>query len=374
LSSANPQSERTGDEVTIVELGRSVNKRIIRSTDGDQRPQVVVEQQSAISEPGNQEQERTPQVGFEEDYLDAIRDLRSSDSAVERAAAARTLGRFGSLLPTAYLIAALFDQAPEVRRAAAGALNQIRDPDVALNWVNALIGADSNQLLTNEIEFAAPGVNHEQRLQVEPKTVERIEAEHLGPENSPIDTNDQTSRDPEQALVPFNSVLRDLPPLIVADLQSEDPSRRASALFAVARSGLPEGFAVLAKCFDDASADVRNAAALALTELDPPRTAEFFSQALEKASPERCRKIGDAIIASGLAEKAIRDLSSEDCDHTYNALCLLSVMVKSGAVEPLVQAIEEHQNVKVRSAAIRLLSASGQVALAEAAVKRRLGI
>jgi hypothetical protein len=47
-------------------------------------------------------------------------------------------------------------------------------------------------------------------------------------------------------------------------------------------------------------------------------------------------------------------------------------MAKTGEFQPLIQAIETHDSVQVRMAAIKLLTLSGQTELANAAAKRRL--
>jgi hypothetical protein len=121
--------------------------------------------------------------------------------------------------------------------------------------------------------------------------------------------------------------------------------------------------------FDDPSPEVRSAAALALSELAPARPADLFTRALEDASPERKRRIGEAIAASGLAAAAIDNLDADSREETYNALCLLFVMAKAGEVQPLVHAIESHSDAEVRSAAIKLLNLSGQAELAQSATK-----
>jgi thioredoxin-like negative regulator of GroEL len=106
--------------------------------------------------------------------------------------------------------------------------------------------------------------------------------------------------------------------------------------------------------------------------LNPYRVAQPFKEALEKSSPERRHKIGEAIADSGLAANAIDDLSGENREDTYNALCLLQVMAEAGEIQPLVKAIDEHDNVRVRRAAIKLLSLSGRPDVAAEAAKRRM--
>jgi len=158
----------------------------------------------------------------------------------------------------------------------------------------------------------------------------------------------------------------------VGDLSSRDPRRRADAVTALARLGTHDAFDLIAGCFDDESSLVRNAAARALLSLEPIRPAESFTEAVKDASPERQVRIGKAIAESGLATHALKGLCSEDREETYNSLCLLFTMARTGEVEPLVTAIETHEDAEVRVAAIRLLKMSGKEDLATAAVNRRL--
>jgi hypothetical protein len=160
-------------------------------------------------------------------------------------------------------------------------------------------------------------------------------------------------------------------PAVGQYLNSLDPYKRAAAVAELARSQGTDAFSTIARCFDDHAPQVRNAAALALCQLDSARTVDFLNRAMEEGSPERRRNIGGAIAGSGLAAESIDNLASESREETYSALSILFVMAKTGEVQPLVKAIEEHQNEEVRRAAIKLLTLSGRAEVAEAAVKKR---
>lgn len=155
-------------------------------------------------------------------------------------------------------------------------------------------------------------------------------------------------------------------------LSSVDPYKRAAAVAEFARSNGKDAFDLIAKCFDDHSPHVRNAAARALRKLEPNQTVDLFNRALEEGSEERRRNIGAAIAASGLAAEAIDNLVSDSREDTYNALLILFVMAKAGEVQPLVQAIEDHENVEVCRAVIKLLTLTGQTKLGDAALQRRV--
>ncbi len=155
-------------------------------------------------------------------------------------------------------------------------------------------------------------------------------------------------------------------------LTSVDPYKRAAAVAELARSDAKEAFDLIVKCFDDPSPHVRNAAARALRKLEPNRTVDLFNRALEEGSDQRKRNIGSAIAASGLAGEAIDNLVGDNREETYNALLILFVMAKAGEVQPLVKAIEDHPNVEVCKAVIKLLTLTGQTKLGDEALQRRV--
>jgi hypothetical protein len=155
-------------------------------------------------------------------------------------------------------------------------------------------------------------------------------------------------------------------------LNSVDPYKRAAAVAELARSDGRDAFDLIVKSFDDHSPHVRNAAARALRTLEPGRSVDLFNRALDEGSDERRRNIGAAIAASGLATEAIENLVGESREDTYNALLILFVMAKAGEVQPLVQAIEVHENIEVCRAVIKLLTLTGQTILGDAALQRRV--
>jgi hypothetical protein len=148
-------------------------------------------------------------------------------------------------------------------------------------------------------------------------------------------------------------------PAIATYLNSVDPYKRAAAVAELARSGSPDAFERIAECFDDHSSHVRNAAARALGKLEPDKAVDLFNRALEGASEARRRNIGAAIAASGLATEAINNLASESRENTYNALSILFVMAKTGEIEPLLRAHQEHRDDEIGKAVSKLLTLSG---------------
>lgn len=146
---------------------------------------------------------------------------------------------------------------------------------------------------------------------------------------------------------------------MLSQLGSDQPAERAAALAGLARIGGEDAFRQINAAFDDQSVEVRGAAARALFESQGDRAASF-TRALREATPARRRKIGAAIVSSGLANEAIRNLTGESRDKTYDAFSLLFLMSKAGEVQSLMRAIEEHPNLEVRLAVVKLLALSGQ--------------
>ncbi|PYS45217.1 MAG: hypothetical protein DMF71_00800 [Acidobacteria bacterium] len=148
-------------------------------------------------------------------------------------------------------------------------------------------------------------------------------------------------------------------PGVLSQLNSQKVAERAAAVANLARFGGQESFRHINAAFDDPSAEVRSAAARALFAFQEDRAAAY-TRALREATPDRRRRIGAAIASSGLANEAVRNLTGESRDKTYDAFSLLFLMSKAGEVQPLMRAIEDHPNIEVRLAVVKLLALSGQ--------------
>lgn len=215
----------------------------------------------------------------------------------------------------------------------------------------------------------------EERVQQEKERLDLEVAAHRDAQRRDQTVADaEASRPVSKLIVERLTRTRGLPTELLTGLQSTISAHRAAALVRVPASAPQDAFAVIVEFFDDPTAEVRNAAATALNEVNAPRSVEIFTRAIESSSAERRRKIGAAMAGSGLARNAINRLGSGDRQENYNALSLLFTMAKTGEVQPLVEAIESHDDVQVRRAAIRLLNLVGQTELANAAAKRRLSL
>lgn len=116
----------------------------------------------------------------------------------------------------------------------------------------------------------------------------------------------------------------------------------------------------LIKCLDDPSPEARNVAVRAFYDLNPDLAASFFNKALMQGSPEERRSIGAALVGSGLADHAVDALTGTSQENAYSAFSLLFLVAKAGEVEPLMRIIEDHPNIQLRLAVIKLLALSGE--------------
>ena len=162
----------------------------------------------------------------------------------------------------------------------------------------------------------------------------------------------------EKGLAPIGDD-SDISSELLNKLNSGSSAERSAALNDLARLGGEDAFRFINRSFDDQSPDVRNAAVRALYDLQSDRAATF-TRALREGTPDRRRKIGAALAASGLASNAIANLTGESREKTYDAFSLLFLMAKAGEVQPLMRAIEDFPNVEVRLAVVKLLALSGQ--------------
>ncbi|HEY6120435.1 MAG TPA: hypothetical protein VIV66_10770 [Pyrinomonadaceae bacterium] len=140
--------------------------------------------------------------------------------------------------------------------------------------------------------------------------------------------------------------------------EDESLNREDSAVPQRSEDRVEVAFRSITEAFDDLEPETRNAAALALYDFQSDPTASF-TRALRESSPERRRRIGEAVASSGLAAKALSELTHENHED-FDAFSLLFLMIKAGEIEPLIRTIEESQNNDVRIAVVKLMALSGE--------------
>ena len=153
---------RVSEEVKKIMAGGDYDESIVASEDPDTRKLVGAELLSALVGRNLQRRERARSAFMKHGYFDdATRDLRTADSANERAAAARRLSFVHDREATPHLIGGLEDPSPDVRRASVEALMDLRDP-AAIAPLNSLMQTETDRkvprtLLKHAIEACATG-------------------------------------------------------------------------------------------------------------------------------------------------------------------------------------------------------------------------
>lgn len=152
-------------------------------------------------------------------------------------------------------------------------------------------------------------------------------------------------------------------PLVLADQFERRPGASVSAQ---RRSEFVINARVFADHFDRTAASViecsdqqRPMIIRELYNLDPERTACYLNMVLQGGTLEERQQIGAALETSGLIHEAIGNLNAGSHSNSYRAFSLLFLIAKAGIFEPLMRVIEDHPNIELRLALIRLLGTSG---------------
>lgn len=107
----------------------------------------------------------------------------------------------------------------------------------------------------------------------------------------------------------------------------------------------------------DPTREVRAAAARGLTRLSFDR-ADAWVRIIETNEDGRIRQAARAAIEGGFVERSFDRLIHRDSKYAYEAFVLLSLIIKSGEVEGLIEAIKTHKDKRVRSAILHVFKIS----------------
>jgi HEAT repeat protein len=166
-----------------------------------------------------------------------------------------------------------------------------------------------------------------------------------------------------QALAQFQ-VRRAVEALSQLATEDAEAAVRATAVTSLGLINHESVFVAVIVAMADGAREVRAAAARALSRLSFDR-ADAYVRVFETADARALREVARACVAAGLAGQAISRLAGEDRRQGYEAFSLLSLIVKAGEVQPLLDAIESHRDVDVRLACVGLLGQARENDLAE---------
>lgn len=151
---------RVQAEANSMLSGARYDNHITGTVDSGAREVIATELLSALAGRNPERRERAREAFIKSGYFDdATRDLRVAEAPAERASAARKLALARDSEATPHLVAALEDEAPEVRRAAVEALADLRDP-AAIAPLNGLLSVEKDRkvphaLIRHAIEACA---------------------------------------------------------------------------------------------------------------------------------------------------------------------------------------------------------------------------
>lgn len=134
----------------------------------------------------------------------------------------------------------------------------------------------------------------------------------------------------------------------------EEPAVRSSAITSLGLINHESVFASVIMALADEAREVRAAAARALSRLSFDR-ADAYVRLVETADSRTLRDVARACVKAGLAAQAVSRLTSDDRRQAYEAFSLLSLCVSGGETQPVVDAVESHQNIDTRLTCIQLL-------------------
>jgi hypothetical protein len=151
LSISSTQFERAEGEVKKLLAGRDYDVNVVDAQDSATRQIIAAQLLAALASGNRDHQDAARRAFMGHGYFDdATRQLRTADSPAERAAAARKLGIARTSSATTNLIAALYDSAPEVRRASVEALAQAGDA-AAISPLHDLLARENSRQLPEAV-------------------------------------------------------------------------------------------------------------------------------------------------------------------------------------------------------------------------------
>ena len=107
----------------------------------------------------------------------------------------------------------------------------------------------------------------------------------------------------------------------------------------------------------DPTREVRAAAARGLTRLSFDR-ADAWTRIMETNEEGKIRQAARAAIEGGFVERSFDRLIHRDSKYAYEGFVLLSLIVKSGEIEGLIEAIKSHKDKRVCSAILHIFKVS----------------
>jgi HEAT repeat protein len=376
-------------EIGHLVQGKPHSVEVLSSRAQDDRRAVEASLLKALRAPETDEDGRRRARMALEDYGFVARSCASlllGAEAFERAYAARTLGEMQSALALPFLTEALYDPDSVVRLecvqslgaiglpSAIGALLDVarRHKDIpaaiigpaltACSVESVELGWDSRHVTRSHAEEGGDEWFEGDARALEPaenfeELPEWVEDENLRAALVQLESVDSESRvNAAHHLAQFR-VRRSVEALAAMAQGNAEPAERAAAVTSLGVIDHESVFAPVIIALADEAREVRAAAARALSRLSFDR-ADAYIRVIESADAKTLRAVARACTKAGLASQAISRLASEDRRQAYEAFSLLSLCVKAGEVQSILDTVECHRDLEVRLACVNLLATS----------------
>lgn len=317
--------------------------------------------------------------------------LLLSPDTYERVSAARVLSQIKSKASLPFLLEALYDNEQVVRAEVVSALGSLAQPrtigaliDVARRYPEmppTLVSTALTACSFDAQEYAWGGgqdisalphkfasenetgefFGHEVARTVE-QLPEWLEDENFSDALERLESADVEVRLRAAQTLGQYSVGRSVKAL--ASILERDNSSAVRAT-AVTSLGLIDHESVLVPiliALGDGSREVRAAAARAFSTIEFDR-GEACARLIEMGEPDVLKAVASACVRSGLTMQAANRLASEDRRQAYEAFSFLSLVVRGGESDTILDIIETHRDLNVRLACVRLASLTGDARL-----------
>lgn len=378
---------RIDQEVGKLVLGQAHRMDVMQSRASEDRRAIQASLIKTIVSPDSSDDERRRAREALEEYGFVAREsaaLLFAPDAFDRTSAARSLGEIGSPVALPFLLEALYDVESIVRNQAVVSIGELKlpssigalldmarkHPDVPSSLVSRALSACSVEGLNffdaempNLLGsgFEEPGVFEFTHLEPASSVEELPEGEDdeaLSAVLAKVSSEDHDERtDAIKALAQFPA--KRSVQALVSIAQDSEASFRALAVTSLAFIDHESVFPAVLVGMADESREVRAAAARALSRLSFDRSAAYAT-VIETADFETLQNVAQACIKAGIVSQNIDRLASGDRRQAYEAFSLISLLAKAKMTDPIVYAIEHHNDKSVRLSAIHLLATTGE--------------
>jgi len=298
--------------------------------------------------------------------------------AWERSSAARVLGQVGAPSSLPALLEALHDGDSIVRNQAVTSLGQLKQPaaigalldigrrysDIPPSVLSESLSACSVEGLgfldSTPFDLNEPIVGSESASKLEPLT--SLEQLPSGDEDDALldlltrfESSDSAERAQVARELGTHRAQRSVSVLCAAASHDADTAVRSAAVTALGEIDHESVFAAVSIALADDTREVRAAAARALTGLHFDR-GQAYARVERTADPDSLHNFARACVKTGIATQAADRLASEDQRQAREAFSLFSLLTKAGELEPVFDIIENHRDLRVKQAAVRVLN------------------